>query len=95
MPTADERAVLDQLADAPAPYLALERFVLGGDRALALGVVLRLAEEGKITLGMAGQPVAMSRLEHWAATPGDRAHTAELGALVVDITDAGIRESID
>lgn len=95
MPTPAEQAMLDQLADQPAPYLALERFVYGLDRAQALAVLLTLAEANHVVVTAAGEPVALSRLERWARTPLDPAHQDELGAVEVDITASGLTVCID
>lgn len=95
MATPSEQAMLEQLSEQPAPYLALERFVYGSDRGEALAVLVRLAEAGWITVTRGGSPVPLSRIEAWAATPLDPAHHTELGALEVDITAAGLAECID
>ena len=95
MATPSELAMLEQLSEQPAPYLALERFVYGSDRGEALAVLARLAEEGKVRVTMAGRDVALSRIERWAETPLDPAHGAELGAIEVDITAAGLAACLD
>lgn len=85
-----EIALLDQLSLAPLPYFVAEGHMFGGDRDFALGTILALVREGKVTLAQSGSEIPAATIQRLASHPDETATIAALGATTIDITAAGL-----